>query len=455
MNRWIISLIIIGLSGLSYGEIRTLTVSNTVELALQNNLQLQQAEKDMKIAEAQYNGSKSDFWMPGINLSGNYTYIDPNTVSNSVISLPVPLAVYVKPGVTVPYYISAQTVYGDNYSSSLSITKPLFAGFRLWNSMEMKRLNLEMTKAKYDDARKQVAAYITTSFYNLFLLKEKINLTADLNRNLKNRLDYTTDNFKAGAVSKFDMIRAEVAYKHYQPVLEKLTNVYIAAKMDFCNSIGQKDYENIEFIGSLMDSTNMLIDVTVDEAIPLTLSNDISMISLDFTIKTLKLAKDIASSAGYPVVSAFFNDKYAYGMENFIATNRSWFNSWTAGIQVSIPLDSLLPVSKAAYNADEAEQNIKKMELAKEQLSDGITLQVRNLFMTIDQAKNSIDSQYDTLNQSKLGLEIANNRYKEGTSSLLDVTDAEVSYAQSQVDYLQAIYDYFSSVIQLKRLTGK
>jgi outer membrane protein len=171
-------------------------------------------------------------------------------------------------------------------------------------------------------------------------------------------------------------------------------------------------------------------------------------------VENLKLAKEVAESVRYPVLSAFFNDKYSYGIEKLTDTNRSWFNSWNTGLQLSIPLDTLLPVSKTSYNMDETEQNIKKILLAEQQLNDGITLQIRSLFMQIDQAKESIESQYETLNQAKLSMEIAASRYQAGSSSLLDVTDAEVNYTQSQVSYLQATYDYFSSVIQLKRLIG-
>ena len=57
------------------GDIRTINVSNAVELALKNNLDLKQAEKDIMIAEAQYGESFADFSLPGVALSGSFTLI--------------------------------------------------------------------------------------------------------------------------------------------------------------------------------------------------------------------------------------------------------------------------------------------------------------------------------------------------------------------------------------------
>jgi outer membrane protein len=426
-------------------------------MACKNNLQLLQAEKDLSATEAQYNGSISDLFMPSVNLSGNITYIDPTTVDNSKITLP-PIAMYVNPltpNTVYPVSISAQMVYADNYGTSLSITKLLFSGFRFMNSMKIKKKNYKLAREKLEDMKRQISSATAISFYYLFLLKENIKLTTDLDKNLKDRMNYTRANFNAGMATQYNSIRAEVAYKNNHPVLLKVSNAYLSAKMDFCNSIGIKDYVNTYFSGDLSDCKNIQLQISEAEAIPLALSSDINLKTIDSAIETLKLSREITASTRSPVLSAFFNDKYVYGLENFLAAGRTWFNLWNVGIQISIPLDTLLPVSKTAFNLTEWEQNIKKAELARQQSIDGITLKVRNLIMQIDQTKQAIEGQFETVNQAKLGLEIAGSQYKEGASSLLDVNDAEVAYAQSQVVYQQAMYDYFCSVTQLKRLIGR
>jgi hypothetical protein len=44
--------------------------------------------------------------------------------------------------------------------------------------------------------------------------------------------------------------------------------------------------------------------------------------------------------------------------------------------------------------------------------------------------------------QAGRGFEIASAQYREGLSSQLELTDAEVALRQSEYNYAQAVYDY-------------
>jgi outer membrane protein TolC len=453
MKSILVILLAFACSGTAAAEIRTITLESALRLAMDNNLTLLQAEKDWKIADAQYKGSMSEFFMPSLSVSAGVTYIDPETVSNNMLILPlvIPEPTLSHLGMIV---ITDQPVFSDNYSGSASISKPLFAGFRLWNSLKLKKVGLDLAKAKYEDAKRDLTARVTTGFYNLFLLRENLRLTSDFDRSLKDRLDSTRDIVKAGLAAEFDMVRAEVAYKRNQPVLRKMENAVTAAKLDFCDTIGVADPDGVEFVGNLLDSTNIRPETTGEESLALAISNDVNLKSLDASIESLRISADIAAGSRYPVVSAFFKDSLDWADAGIAATNRSWVNSWNTGIQVSMALDTLLPFSKTAYTVEETSRSVEKALLARKQVVEGIELRVKTLLMQIDQARESIDSQADTLRQAKIALDIANSHYKAGTASSLDVNDAEDSYNQTQVSYLQAVYDYFSSVIQLRRLTG-
>ncbi len=453
-----------------FGEITTLSLSNAIELALKNNIAIATYEKDMKIAESQYKQAFSDLYMPGISLSASYTLLDPKTVDNAKIVTPnyetivtnmpvlnggvptgevVPVPMFVPTGVT-----TNQTAFQDNYSLGLSITKPLFTGFKIWNNTKIKRLNYELAKQKYEDKKREIITSISTSFYNLLLLKENIRVMSELDRSLKERWNYAESAYKAGIVSEYDKIRAEVAYKNNQPNIIKINNAYKTAKISFLNQIGITNYDEVELYGNILDSTNIVVDISYEDALQKAISNDINLKSIEISIETLKISKEINNSSKYPTIAAFFNYKFDYKKEKSSDEDRKWLDSWNAGLQLSMPIDPWIPVSKVNYANTEIEENIKKLELTKKQITDGIILQVQNIFLQIAQSKELITSQSENVRQAKLGLDIANRKYKAGASSTLEVTDAEVSYNQAQLNYLQAIYEYFSNELQLKKIIG-
>ena len=57
--------------------------------------------------------------------------------------------------------------------------------------------------------------------------------------------------------------------------------------------------------------------------------------------------------------------------------------------------------------------------------------------------------------QAQRGFEIASAQYREGLSSQLEVTDAEVALRQSEFNYAQAVYDYLVARAQLDEAMGR
>ncbi|MGC8765962.1 MAG: TolC family protein [Brevinematia bacterium] len=455
---------------LAFTEIITLSLSNAIELALRNNLSLLQYEKDVKIAEAQYMQSLGDLYTPSISASGSYTYLDPDTVESGKIPTPeygyivtnmpviqggMPTGGYVPVPIMMPTNIRTnQQVFQDNYSAGITITKPIFTGFKLWNASKIKKLNLELARKKYEDKKREIITTISINFYNLLLIKENIKLLEDLDRSLKERWNYAEASYKAGVVSDYDKIRAEVAYKNNQPNLVRVKNGFITAKIAFCNQLGITNYDEIEVYGNIIDVTNIVVDISLTDAINLAISNDIDLKSIEYNIEILKLSKKITSASRYPTVAAFFNYKYDFKKEKSSDEERKWVDSWNAGVQVSMPIDTLIPFTKTYSAENEMDESIKKLELVRKQVLDGISLKVKNLILQIEQSKALIISQSENVRLAKVGLDLANRRYKTGAASSLELTDSEVSYNQAQVNYLQALYEYFSNVLQLKKTIG-
>ena len=56
--------------------------------------------------------------------------------------------------------------------------------------------------------------------------------------------------------------------------------------------------------------------------------------------------------------------------------------------------------------------------------------------------------------QAQRGYEIARAQYREGISSPLELTDAEVALRQSEFNYAQAVYDYLAARARLDEALG-
>ncbi len=451
MKRILISLSVLILAGNIFAEIRTVTLSNAIELALRNNLSIAKTEKEIEIAEAQYSESLADFAMPSINGTATFTELDPQTVQDGIMSLDLPLG-------TRTFSLVMTNVYPDNYHTGISITKPLFAGFKLWNLMSVRKDYLELAKAKFKDMKSEVVSSVTISFYNLFLIKETIKSQEDYTLSLKDHVTYTSNNYVSGNATEYDFITANLRYKLNIPKLTDLSNNYKNEKLLFCQQIGINDPKSVEIIGDLQDTTNISLPLTNnDEILNMAFSNDINLLNIDTSIKIAKLSKEIAKGGMYPTLGAFFNYGYDLSKTNSFSTvDRTWNSSWSAGLQLSMSFDSLIPVVSKTWNSvREAEKNIESLELQRSMATNSITLQVQSLLLQLEEGRENISVSLDDINLAKLGLRLADARYKAGNSTELEVVDAENSVVEAEARWFKTIFDYYSSNIRLNRLIGK
>jgi len=172
---------------LSFADSIVIDVDTAISISLSRNLDIRQYEKDVQAAQAKVQQAVASLYYPDINLGFTFNYLDPNTVDSGNINK-----------MTLPGFgtttLTNKNVWADNYSASLKVTKPIFLGFTLLNSLKLQEINLELTKKKLDAKKNDIIFQVKKDFYNLFLLRENIRLTEEMNLQLSNTLKFTKAN---------------------------------------------------------------------------------------------------------------------------------------------------------------------------------------------------------------------------------------------------------------------
>jgi outer membrane protein TolC len=448
-------------AGTMSAEITTVNLSNAIDLALKNNLSISKTEKDIEVAQAQYGEAFADFAMPQVNGDARFTELDPLTVSlgqenyNNMISLFGPSFASAFQGQSLPTITNA---YPDNYHAGISVTKTLFAGFRYWNAVSIRQAYLDLAKAKLKDMKNEVVSSVTTSFYNLFLIRENIKSQLDYNQSLREHVTYTSNNYVSGNATEFDFITANLRYKLSLPVLTDLSNSLKNEKLVFCQQIGINDPESVEIIGNLLDTTNIILPVTnKDEILNLALSNDIGLMTIDTSLQVARYSREIATGSMYPTLGAFFNYGYDLSKTNeMLSINRTWNSTWNAGIDLTWSFDSLIPFVSRTWNSQqEAMATVESLEKERNIATNSVTFEVQSLLLQLEEGKENISVSMDDVNLAKLGYRLADARYKAGNSTELEVIDAENSVVEAESRWSKSIFDYYSANVRLNRLIGK
>ncbi len=428
------------------GDVLTLTLSNALDLALKNNLDVLQADKDVRVAEALVGQSYADLLIPTVTASGNFSYLDPKTASKGVV--------------TEPYGSQNAVItntFPDNYSGALGITKPLFQGFKYWNAAVTQRLNLVLAQNKLQDTIKNVQMTIMTNFYDLFLYRENVRINNEIDQNLKGKVDSAEISNKRGMISELDYLKAILPYKTNIPKLTKARHDEISAKVALCDSLNLTNYDGVEFIGSFLDITNYAGEETNEEYLFIeTVSNDITLQTIVYNIDSAKLTKQTQEWSRLPSLTAGFNYDYDYKKNDFSSfdNTRYWQPSWTFNLQLSMPIDDLLPFSSSAKNIESQDENIKKLEFSRQSQVNTLRETVITSLHQIEELKETAQSQADNLEIARRTLEMTKLQLGRGNVTGLDLQDAQISYDQALLAYYQSLYDYISAVLKQRRTSG-
>ncbi len=449
MKRFILFFVILLYSGEVFAggsDIISITLKNAIEIALKDNLDVLQAEKNIKVAEALLGQDYAQMLIPTITANGQFEYIDPETASRGTYNQNIG-------GSTV----IVTNIFQDNYTSSISLTKPLFAGLKYWNSVITQQLNLNLLKSTLEDVKKGVELSVTTNFYNLFLLHENVQIYTEIDIYLKGVSESAEASHKRGMTSELDYLKAILPYKTNLPLLSKAKYNEILAKASLCDLLNISNYDSVEFIGNFMDVTNFNTAATNEsEYYDLAVSNDITLKTIVYNIESSKLTKQSAELSRLPSVNLDYTFTEDYIKNNTSAVNneRNWTPGWNIDLQLSLPLDDLLPFSALSKSIESMDEGIKKLEYSKVEQVNTLRENVKSFIQQIEELKETVDSQADNLDIANRSLELTKGLFARGGAVELDVENAQIAYDQALLAYYQSLLAYISEVLQLEKEGG-
>jgi len=105
-------------------------------------------------------------------------------------------------------------------------------------------------------------------------------------------------------------------------------------------------------------------------------------------------------------------------------------------------------VQEALASSDDARFNVRARELA-------LTADVTAAYLTLTTAEKTAAIQEQNSAKAKLELKFAQDRYRTGSVTLVDVTDARAAYERAESDRINAIYDYHKAYAALESAVGR
>ena len=444
MKNYLLLALFLGLSGtpVAAQQVVTLSLSEAVDYALENNPTTKNARLELLISKATIKETTAR-GLPQINGAYNLDY-NPKI---PVVFLPnqPPFGDPSNPSDVIP------ARFGVSYSSGLGVTvnQMIFDGSFFVGLRAAKTL-LELTNKDLKKAEIDVAENVKKAYFGVLVNQQRIRLAgANLSR-IDTLLKETTALNEAGFVEKIDVSRVQVQRNNTCTQIQRGQAALDISKQIFKLQMGIPVEYEVELSESLQELTTkeeLLQLVGVEGADRI----EIDQVASQITLVGLDLKNNLSQ---YMPKINFVGNMRRSGAGNELdrVFNKSnWFGSSLVGVSMSVPIfDGFSKAARIQKNRVQLTQLENQRSFLKESYKSELYAAKANLRNDL----NILEVQEANLQLATEVYQIARIKYKEGIGSNLEVVNADAALIEAEINYLGALYDGLISKINLEKALG-
>jgi outer membrane protein TolC len=401
-----------------------MTVDDAVTLALSNASLYQQAYIDEQIAREDVRQARAAFF-PQISLPLTYTGTTPSRLRN--------------PGDPLTFsFVSASAI--NETTALLNVSGTIDLAGRIRAALSRSRALLEAANAGTKVARRELVLATVDAYYALVLTRQRRRL-ADETLALAEGFVAVAENLKArGEGEEADVFRARTTAAAHRDALEQASSAEFAA-MNLLRTLTGIDFSTQVLTAQLTDNIPTASDFN-------NYTEDIirsrpELAQIDAQERAARAEARAARRELLPDLTYSLNGGFDAG--DFRPVGR--YAGGSAIVSLNIPVFNFgASRSRERQARLRSEQLGIQRELLLRQLRQEFYINRANALGAIERIRD-MRSASETAQQNMTSIFM---RYRMRKATILDVVDAQSSFAESRSAYYQAIVDYHTSRIRLE-----
>lgn len=411
-----------------------LTVDQAVEFALKNSNSMKSADIDLAMKEraGKYGWN---VLLPSVNATATMN----RSSSDSLESKRVPA--------------SMQTE-SLHWTGIVGVSASWNFSFAYIEQIRIAKKNYEVGQLSFEKSQREIKVNVQKLFYGLLLQQENLRLQKTSLENSRQRYIQAETNYKNGAVPEIRLLQAQVAYQNMKPTVSKMEKEFMASIDTFAFLIGYPVGTEIQLSGSINPE---YIEADYDKLMNLYSSCNLDLQNLDKNIEIAKMGLTAANLGAY-VPSLALNYSYTPMLTNFLDADKGGYPSggdWkdsngSFSLTLAWNLTNLLPFSANRQQAADTKATIQKLEVNRNMLLENQKINVRKAVNTLVDAREQIDVMSRNIGLAQRSYEMTARSYRNGTTELLDLRDAEDQLNKAKLGLANQKFNYISALLDLE-----
>ena len=401
------------------------TLEQFIQLVEKNSRDLQMAQKELEMADAQYKEALSTalpkIFAEGVynrNLAKMFLFVDfPDSETDDIT--------------TQKFQLS----YNNDFNVLATIQQTLFS-LQIGDALRAANQFEKLTEYVYDYSHQTIITIAKKGFYRALLLKKVWDVKSAAEKIAKDNYENVAKKYENGLVSEFDMLQAEVNWKNLIPETSLAQRNYEMGMIMLKTFAGIELETALDLDGNL-DSYPNLPDSLGLETV-LKQRADFNALLWERNLRETNLSAQ--KSERYPYLSGHFVYNFTSSSDEFDFNRKN--SAYFVGVRLNIPIYT---GGYVGAQIQKAKVDLDKTDIKVLQSQDEVFRNIKNVRLRLREAYSRILSADKTRETARRAFEIATTSADNGMATQLELADSLVQLELAVLNFYVATYDYLDA----------
>jgi len=455
-----------------------LNLDQAIDLALENNVNMQTAREDLYKAKAARKEAFSSA-LPVVSAFGQVSHSF--AIGAQPLSFPVPFGVLDDSGnpvylLTNPNDPTSRVTYTDPMGNpsgflqqtaiqmiplelafgsentmvyGLNLTQPLFEG-RVIAAIRGANVYGDLAESTAEVTRLSVIEATKKAYYSALLADKMIDVMQNSLQVMERNLANVTALFQQGKTAEFDVIRADVQVANQTSMVSNARKMKELAYANLKRTCGLEIEQDIETLGELQVVIKDDLNLADLERQMVSKQPMLSQLEANVRLQKENILMVKAEFMPSIALTGSYQEMKSYNDNGFDDADFNESTSLAVGINMPI-----FNGFGSTARVQQAKADHRKSEYQKIDVQENLLLELKSIYLSIKESSKKIEAGLKGVEQARKGVDMAQRLFQQGMASQLQVLDAQSASDQAELGLYQAYFEYNSARASLARALGE
>ena len=409
------------------------SLKDTIEMALDANLNLKQSREEVRAAEENRKSSITQFFP---TLSASYDYVHRNREQFQELTGLVGEDFVVRPD--------------DQYTFVTSFNQPIFKGFSLINQYKIADLGLDAAEFSEKVTRQDVILDAKNAYYSVLRTEKLLGVANQRVTQIAAQKDVAENFYEVGMSPLNDLLEAQASLANARQDFIVAQNNLAIAKSQF-NIILRRPVNAPVEIEDILDYSPFVYDFNY--CLETARENRLEITVADLEVEIAQKEVNLAKKDYFPSVNL---------RGNYTRTGDDWDAKGGEGISDAASWEvqaiaewDFWQWGRTQFGVREKLHRFSQAQYRRSQILDNIELEVKTSFLRTKESEKNIITVEKAIEQAKENFRINQERFKEQVATTTEVLEAQTLLSNTLTNYFNALYQFKISKATLFRSMGQ